>query len=155
VYLAKTIGTASWAKTAANVLGRSESQCYQKWWNMSRKASGEQNWASIAVIVQGRSEIQCARRWQYLSTKKVAGTTGSIWTPEEEKKLTSAVETYGTTSTATSGPWTLEEEQKLIYAERPWALLLTGLKLLQTFRGEVRSNAAASCRSCLGRLSGQ
>jgi hypothetical protein len=161
-----TFGTTSWAKIAANVPGRSEIQCYNKWKNISSKAAstvsgtwtveeekklasavdtfGSPNWANIAVNVTGRNEKQsCYFKWQCLSRKASSAVSGT-WTVEEETKLASAVETFGTTSWAkiaanvpgrseiqcikkwknisskaastVSGTWTVEEEKKLASA---------------------------------------
>jgi hypothetical protein len=85
----ETFGSTSWANIAANVPGRSENQCYQKWQRMSSKASatvrvawtveeekkltsavetfGAHNWAEIVKMVPGRKESQCYRKWQCMS----------------------------------------------------------------------------------------
>jgi hypothetical protein len=54
-------------------------------------------WANIAAHIPGRSDAQCYRKWQYLSSSKAAATSSGTWTVEEEQKLASAVETFGTT----------------------------------------------------------
>jgi hypothetical protein len=112
----ETFGAVNWANIATNVPGRNEAQCWEKWHRMSRKAVttpngtwtleeekklvsavetfGTVNWAKIAVNVPGRSETQCSHRWQYLSKKAVTTASGT-WTVEEEKKLVSATETFG------------------------------------------------------------
>jgi hypothetical protein len=104
---------------------------------------GARNWGKVAVNVPGRNEIQCRDKWRKMS-KKAATTASGAWTVEEEKKLVSAVETFGTTSwtniaadvpgrsenqcrskwwnisrkagTTASGHWTGEEEKKLAAA---------------------------------------
>jgi hypothetical protein len=161
----ETFGTNSWANIAANVPGRNEIQCSKKWQNMSKKAAatasgtwtveegkqlvsavetfGATSWANVAANVPGRSETQCSNKWRTMS-QKAAATASGAWTVEEEKKLASAVETFGATSWANiaanvpgrndrqcsnkwqrmskkvaataSGTWTVEEEMKLAYA---------------------------------------
>jgi hypothetical protein len=160
-----TFGSHNWANIAVNVPGRNESQCLQKWQRMSKKALatasgtwtleeekklasavetiGARNWTKVATGIPGRSENQCCKKWHYLSSKALATASGA-WTVEEEKKLASAVETFGTHSWATvaanvqgrsevqcsskwqcmsrkaattsSGTWTVEEEKKLVSA---------------------------------------
>jgi hypothetical protein len=159
----ETFGTTSWAEVAGNVPGRSEDQCRDKWKYMSRNAAttdsgawtveekkklvsmvdtfGTTSWANIAANVPGRNTIQCSRKWQNMS-KKATATATYAWTVEEEKKLASAVETYGSRNwhkivanvpgrnvqqcsskwknmsrkpAATAGSeWTVEEEKKLV-----------------------------------------
>jgi hypothetical protein len=161
----ETFGTTSWAKITANVPGRNESQCWEKWRRMSKKAAstvsgawttdeekklvsavetlGTTSWARIAVNVQGRNETQCRDKWQNMS-KKAAATASGAWTAAEEIKLASAVETFGTTGWAkvaakvpgrnekqcrqkwqylskkiaatVSGAWTVEEEKQMVSA---------------------------------------
>jgi hypothetical protein len=63
---------------------------------------GTTSWASIAANIPGRDEKQCRQKWRNMS-KKAAATSIGTWTVvEEENKLTSAVETFGTTSWATT-----------------------------------------------------
>jgi predicted lipoprotein with Yx(FWY)xxD motif len=104
---------------------------------------GATSWANVAANVPGRNETQCSKKWRTMS-QKVAATASGTWTVEEEKKLASAVETFGATSWANiaanvpgrnesqcsnkwqrmskkvaataSGTWTVEEEMKLAYA---------------------------------------
>jgi S-ribosylhomocysteine lyase LuxS involved in autoinducer biosynthesis len=66
-------GTTSWAKIAANVPGRNEKQCRDKWHTANYKCL-----------------------WHTMSTKEPVPTAISHWTREEENKLVSAVETFGT-----------------------------------------------------------
>jgi hypothetical protein len=171
----ETFGTNRWAEVAVKVPGRNETQCCSKWRHMSGKAVattsgawtvqeekklvsaveslGTASWAKVAANIPGRNEIQCCNKWQYLS-KKAAATASGTWTAEVEKKLVSAVETFGTASwtkiagnvpgrnenqckskwhsmsrkfaTNVGGTWTVEEEIKLvsavdIYGGRNWA----------------------------------
>jgi hypothetical protein len=112
----ETFGIHNWANIVANVPGRSENQCRGKWQRMSSKASattsgawtveeqnmlvsavetfGSHSWTGVALNVPGRSENQCYDKWQAMS-KKAASTASGTWTVEEEKKLASAVETFG------------------------------------------------------------
>jgi hypothetical protein len=117
----ETFGTTSWAEVAGNVPGRSEDQCRDKWKYMSRNAAttdsgawtveekkklvsmvdtfGTTSWANIAANVPGRNTIQCSRKWQNMS-KKATATASGTWAVEEESKLVSAIETFGTTNWA-------------------------------------------------------
>jgi myb proto-oncogene protein len=120
VSVVETFGTDpdSWAEIAVNVPGRNESQCRSKWSHMSIKAAaaagattswtaeeeqklasavltyGGRNWDKIAAKVTGRNENQCSAKWNHMS-KKAAATAKGTWTVEEEKRLASAVKTYG------------------------------------------------------------
>jgi hypothetical protein len=119
----ETFGIFSWAKIAANVPGRNETQCSNKWWNMSMKAVacasgawaveeekklvsavetlGTTSWTKVAVNVPGRNESQCSNKWWKMSKKAAVTVSDSgTWTVEEEKKLYNAIETFGTTSWA-------------------------------------------------------
>jgi hypothetical protein len=161
----ETFGSHNWANIAVNVRERTVSQCYQKWLCRSRKAAtavtgiwtveeeiklvyavetfGATSWANIAANVPGRNEKQCYDKWQAMS-KKAASTVTGTWTVEEEKKLASAVETFGTTNwdkvagnvpgrndkqcwskwqylsrkaaPTVSATWTVQEEMMLVYA---------------------------------------
>jgi hypothetical protein len=164
VYVVETFGTSSWTKVAVNVPGRNETQCSNKWRRISKMAAtssgawtveeekklasavetfGNTSWAKVAANIPGRNESQCSRKWQYMS-KKAATTSSGAWTVEEEKKLVSAVETFGTNSwvkiaanvpgrndyqccskwqtiykkvaATSSGAWTVDEEKKLVSA---------------------------------------
>jgi hypothetical protein len=117
----ETFGTNKWAKVAANVPGRNKSQCYTKWYYLSRMAAsttsgtwtveeekqlvsavatfGTVSWDNVAAHVPGRSEKQCTSKWGEMS-KKVAATARGTWTVKEEKKLVSAVEAFGNTGWA-------------------------------------------------------
>jgi hypothetical protein len=143
VYSVETLGTTGWAKVAANVPGRSDTQCSNKWQKMSQMDAttasgvwtveevnklasavatfGTTRWANVAANVPGRSEQQCNGKWQKMR-EKAGVTSSSTWAVEEINKLVSAVATFGTTS---------------------W------IKLRQTFRGEVISNATTSGITCL------
>jgi hypothetical protein len=52
-----TLGATSWAKIAANVLGRNEIQCSRKWWNMSRKATAAASAAWAAEVRECKSTL--------------------------------------------------------------------------------------------------
>jgi stalled ribosome rescue protein Dom34 len=94
VFAVDTFGSHKWAKIAANVPGRNETQCSNKWWKITKKAAATSSGASIAATVPGRNEKQCYSKWQSMSRGTVA-TASSAWTVEEEWKLVSAVATYG------------------------------------------------------------
>jgi hypothetical protein len=56
------------------------------------KKHGE-SWVTVAAMVSGRTNQQCRSRWVrslYLTNEKIAGR----WTPEEDEKLTEAVEKH-------------------------------------------------------------
>jgi myb proto-oncogene protein len=85
----ETFGATSWANIAANVPGRNDRQCSNKWQRMSKKvaatASGTWtveeemklayavetyyggNWAEIAKMFPGRNESQCHQQWLRVS----------------------------------------------------------------------------------------
>jgi hypothetical protein len=87
----ETFGGRNWARIAATVPGRTENQCKNKWWHVSRKATatatgvwtveevnklvsavethGGRNWAEIAKMVPGRNDRQCRRKWKHMSEK--------------------------------------------------------------------------------------
>jgi hypothetical protein len=106
---------------------------------------GTSSWAEAAADLPGQSEIQCYSKWQSLSRKAAITTSSGTWTREEEKKLVSAVETFGANHWATiavtvpgrnesqcyskwrtmstkkvahaaTGQWTVEEETNLTSA---------------------------------------
>jgi hypothetical protein len=115
----ESFGTASWVKVAGGVPGRNETQCRNKWYTMSRKATstgtgtgtwteveeqqlvsavetvGSHNWAKIADYVPGRNENQCGVKWWHMSKKATSNVTGT-WTEAEKEQLVSAVESFGT-----------------------------------------------------------
>jgi Myb-like DNA-binding protein BAS1 len=65
---------------------------------------GAHNWGKVAANVPGRSENQCSNKWRTMS-KRAAATASGAWTvEEEEKKLASAVETFGTGDTSGDEP---------------------------------------------------
>jgi myb proto-oncogene protein len=165
VSVVETYGARNWDKVAVNVPGRNEKQCREKWHTMSRKAAstasgawtveeknmlasavetfGTTSWVKVAVNVPGRNENQCYQKWQNIA-RKAAATSSGVWTVEEEKKLASAVETFGAhnwakiavnvpgrnenqcrdkwwnisrkAASTASGAWTVGEEQKLVSA---------------------------------------
>jgi hypothetical protein len=110
---------------------------------------GACSWAEIATKVPGRSDRQCQSKWRNISKTTGGAATDTdtdtgAWTVEEEKKLVSMVETFGTSSWAkvvpnipgrsyiqctskwqnmsrraaatATGAWTIEEKKKLVSA---------------------------------------
>jgi hypothetical protein len=88
-------GTASRAEVAADLPGRSEIQCWNKWQYLPRKVAATSSgaltveeekmlvsatetfgtttsWADIAANVLGRNEIQCINKWKSMSKKSAA-----------------------------------------------------------------------------------
>jgi 5-methylcytosine-specific restriction endonuclease McrA len=104
VYAVETLGAASWAKVAANVPGRNDRQCSNKWRSMSKKtaatASGAwtveeenklvyaietyygRNWADIAKMFPGRNESQCHQQWL-----RVAEETAGAEPPKKRRRF--------------------------------------------------------------------
>jgi hypothetical protein len=105
---------------------------------------GTASWAAIAANLPGQNETQCRQKWGYNMSRKAATTARGAWTAENKKKLSSEVETLGTTSwtnisssipgrnetqcsqkwrnmskkaaATASSAWTVEEENMLVYA---------------------------------------
>jgi hypothetical protein len=113
----------NWAASAALVLGRTKSQCRNRYYRVldptidqvtGRKGKwaaeediklknavqthGGKNWGAIAALVPDRTTSQCHNRWQQvldpISIDQVIGRTGS-WTKDEDTKLKAAVQTHG------------------------------------------------------------
>jgi hypothetical protein len=138
----ETFGTTSWATTAPNIPSRNESQCYNKGQNLSKGAAatacgtwrgeeenklvsavetyGGHNWNEIAKMIPGRSENQCRQKWRNMP-RKASATASAAWTVEEEKKLASSVETFGTTSWATTAANVPGRNEKQ-YCDKWWSM---------------------------------
>jgi hypothetical protein len=102
-----------WVAVAVMVPGRSNNQCRHRWMDTldpSNRRKGKwkpkedgklaeavrkhgKDWVAVAAMVPGRTNNQCAHRWN-LSLDPSKGKKGK-WTPEEDTKLTEAVETHG------------------------------------------------------------
>jgi hypothetical protein len=162
----EAFGSHTWARIAVNVPGRNANQCSSNWRSVSRKASatasgtwtveeekklvyeveayGGRDWAETAKMFPGRNENQCYQKWHNMSRLAPTNTSGT-WAVEEEKKLASAVEAFGShtwariavnvprrnenqcsskwwsmsskaSATATAKIWSVEEEKKLVSA---------------------------------------
>jgi hypothetical protein len=100
-----------WARVAALVPGRTNTQCRQRWvegldleisgkWVVEEDAKltgavkehGVNNWTAVAALVPGRTKKQCRHRW--IETLDPNVNTGK-WTAEEDAKLTDAVKKHG------------------------------------------------------------
>jgi hypothetical protein len=108
-----------WVAVATLVPGRTNDQCRERWINTVDPANGKSEgkwtpeedakltegvekhgkacWVTVAAMVTGRTNDQCRQRWVY----KVDPTNEKgKWKPEEDAKLTAAVEKHGNEWTA-------------------------------------------------------
>jgi myb proto-oncogene protein len=53
------------------------------------------DWVAVAALVPGRTNVQCRMRWVDTLDPSIGKSAGK-WTPEEDAKLTEAVEKNGT-----------------------------------------------------------
>jgi hypothetical protein len=108
-----------WVAVAAMVSGRTNIQCRARWCLTLDPANGNtgkprswtpvedaklteavhklgEDWVAVAAMVSGRTNIQCRARW-CLTLDPAKGKTGRrrSWKPEEDAKLTEAVQMPG------------------------------------------------------------
>jgi myb proto-oncogene protein len=108
-------GKHCWIKVAMLVPGRTNQQCRVRWTITLDRADGMKKgkwspeedaklteavqkhgkkWVTVAWLVTGRTEKQCQTRW--VNTVDPANEkNGGQWSPEEDAKLTEAVQKHG------------------------------------------------------------
>jgi hypothetical protein len=102
-----------WVVVAVMVPGRTNRQCSKRWTQTLDRANENKgnwipeenakltkavkkhgkNWVAVAAMVSGRTRDQCRQRW--VSTLNPANVKNEKWTPEEDAKLTKAVNKHG------------------------------------------------------------
>jgi myb proto-oncogene protein len=103
-----------WVSVAAMVPDRTNRQCRQRWTQALDPAIGKKagqskpeedaklteavqkhgkKWVAVAKLVPGRTNIQCRQRWIF-TLDPTNGNKGR-WTPEEDAKLTEAIQKHG------------------------------------------------------------
>jgi hypothetical protein len=108
---------ANWLPVAALVPGRSNLQCSARWLRQLDPNNGNKgpwtpeedalltetigkigkDWATVATMIPGRRNEQCRDRWvRCLDTASMQVFEKGAWTPEEDAKLTEAVQKFGT-----------------------------------------------------------
>jgi hypothetical protein len=109
----KKLGTECWVSVAAMVSGRTNEQCRQRWvgtldpngkkgkWTPEEDTALTEavnkygnKWVAVAAMVSGRTNEQCRNRWVQ-TLDPANGITRGNWKPEEDAKLTEAVEKHG------------------------------------------------------------
>jgi hypothetical protein len=117
----KTHGGKDWVAIAALVPGRTQKQCYNRWFDVldcsidrangrtgkweededsklknAVQTQGDKDWDAISSLVPGRTHKQCSNRWQHvLDANANANRRTGKWAEDEDIKLTDAVQTHG------------------------------------------------------------
>jgi myb proto-oncogene protein len=106
-----------WVSVAAMVLGRTNSQCRERWIKSFDPANGEKgqwtpaedekltdsvkkhgkDWVAVAAMVPGRTNSQCRERWikSLDPANENKGKPRISWKPEEDARLTEVVKKHG------------------------------------------------------------
>jgi hypothetical protein len=109
-------GKDCWAVVAKLVIGRTDKQCRRRWVDTldpapkkgrwTREEDGKlteainkhgKEWVAVAALVMGRTDKQCRERWTH-TLGPANGNTGEprrIWKPQEDAKLTEAIQKHG------------------------------------------------------------
>jgi hypothetical protein len=110
----------NWSAIAAQVPGRTEAQCGERWrhvldpsidranirtgkWtedesiklNAAVETHGGKNWDKIAALVPGRTISQCRGRWRDSKAPRVTPGRTDEWTAVEDEQLKDAAQTHG------------------------------------------------------------